>query len=396
MNASSSSPRRVAYVGPVSIPDGGAACQRMLGNALSLRQAGWEVLFGSGQLPPKERPNPFEHQGFTVHSLSERTHEGLPNIVKHMLYLNMGARTLAWLKSLDPKPDAVILYSGYSAYLSKLYPWCRRERIPLIFDAVEWYEPSSMPGGACGPYRWSFELAMRSYCLKAGRVIAISRWLDEWYSQRGVKTARVPPTHDVLANPWRQGVGEKSGRTVFAYAGSPGKKDLLDPFVEAVYREGLEKGQVELRLVGPTVKEILALPAFARRGLQELPSWVKATGRLTQPEALDVVRQADFSILLRPVMRYSTAGFPTKCTESLAVGTPLLANITSDLGDFLNNEVNSCVARGIEVEDVAAALRSVLAQSASERKAMRAAARLAAESLFDYRHYAESLSRLLS
>lgn len=396
MSAPASRPRRVAYVGPVSIPDGGAACQRMLGNALSLKMAGWEVLLGSGQMPLKERQNPFDHQGFPVFSLSERRHEGLPSILKHMLYLNMGAKTLAWLKSLDPKPDAVILYSGYSAYFSKLYPWCRREKIPLAFDAVEWYEPSAMPGGAYGPYRWSFELAMRSYCLKAGRVIAISRWLEDWYSERGVKTARVPPTHDVLANPWRQGGEAESGRTVFAYAGSPGKKDLLDPFVEAVYREGLDKGQVELRLVGPTVKEILGLPALVQRRLTNLPDWVKATGRLPQADALDVVRQADFSILLRPIMRYSTAGFPTKSTESLAVGTPLLANLTSDLGTFLEDGANSCVAGGIEVDQVAAALKSAVAQSGSERRAMREAARKTAESLFDYRHYAEALDRLLS
>lgn len=396
MQAPSSPPRRLAYVGPVSIPDGGAASQRMLGNALSLKQAGWEVLFGSGQMPLKERPNPFDHQGFAVHSLSERKHEGLPSIVKHMLYLNMGARTLAWLKSLDPKPDAVILYSGYSAYLSKLYPWCRREGIPLVFDAVEWYEPSSMPGGAYGPYRWSFELAMRSYCLKLGRVITISRWLEEWYSSRGVKTVRVPPTHDVIANPWRVGGEGEASKTVFAYAGSPGKKDLLDPFVEAVYREGLDKGQLELRLVGPTIKEILTLPALAQRGLTDLPDWVKATGRLPQADALDVVRQADFSILLRPIMRYSTAGFPTKSTESLAVGTPLLANLTSDLGTFLENGVNSWVAEGIEVDQVASALKAAVAQSSEGRRAMRAAARKTAEQLFDFRSYSEALNRLLS
>lgn len=396
MSAPFSPPRRVAYVGPVSIPDGGAACQRMLGNALSLRQAGWEVLFGSGQMPVSGKPNPFDHQGFAVHSLSERRHEGLPSIVKHMLYLNMGARTLVWLKSLDPKPDAVILYSGYSAYLSKLYPWCRREGIRLVFDAVEWYEPSSMPGGAYGPYRWNFELAMRSYCLKLGRVITISRWLEEWYSSRGVRTVRVPPTHDVIANPWRAGGEEEASKTVFAYAGSPGKKDLLDPFVEAVFREGLDKGQLELRLVGPTVKEILALPALAQRGLTDLPDWVKATGRLPQADALDIVRQADFSILLRPIKRYSAAGFPTKSTESLAVGTPLLANLTSDLGTFLENGVNSWVPEGIEVDQVASALKSAVAQSSEGRRAMRAAARETAEQLFDFRSYSEALNSLLS
>jgi len=40
----------VAYAGPSSFPNGGAAARRILGNALALRDAGYRVAVGSGQI----------------------------------------------------------------------------------------------------------------------------------------------------------------------------------------------------------------------------------------------------------------------------------------------------------------------------------------------------------
>ncbi len=63
---------RVAYVGPVALPEGAAAARRMLGIAQSIRAAGHEVIFGSGQMPRPGRPDPIDFEGFPVFSLGER------------------------------------------------------------------------------------------------------------------------------------------------------------------------------------------------------------------------------------------------------------------------------------------------------------------------------------
>lgn len=71
----------VAYVGPVAFPDGGAAARRILGNVLSLRQIGYDVLIGSGQLPPPGSSGIVFYKGIPIHSLSERIAENFPTLL---------------------------------------------------------------------------------------------------------------------------------------------------------------------------------------------------------------------------------------------------------------------------------------------------------------------------
>ena len=51
------------------------------------------------------------------------------------------------------------------------------------------------------------------------------------------------------------------------------------------------------------------------------------------------VAASDFTILLRPVSRFSLAGFPTKLAESMACGVPIIGNLTSNIGDYVHKGV---------------------------------------------------------
>ena len=159
MNESSDESKSIVIVGSFSFPSGGAAASRILGLSKSLCEAGYRVIIGSGQIENIAQ----EEDIFEVVSLNERRYEHLPNLVKHLIYtFTAGKNTLAWLQRLNQKPKIVILYSGYSPYLLRLIPWCKKNQIDLIFDAVEWYQPSHMPGGGrFSPYRINIELAMR-------------------------------------------------------------------------------------------------------------------------------------------------------------------------------------------------------------------------------------------
>ena len=64
-----SSKGRIVYIGPMSFPVGGAGTRRILGNALSLISAGYEVLVGSGQMPESTSSDSEEFQGIAVHSM---------------------------------------------------------------------------------------------------------------------------------------------------------------------------------------------------------------------------------------------------------------------------------------------------------------------------------------
>jgi len=101
-------------------------------------------------------------------------------------------------------------------------------------------------------------------------------------------------------------------------------------------------------------------------------------------------------VLLRPPARYAQAGFPTKVVESLALGTPVICNLTSDLGNYIHDGAEGIVCADYQPEDLVAALERALALSVEQRAAMRAAARARAEAAFDYRQYAAPLADFLA
>ncbi|MEI6553593.1 MAG: glycosyltransferase, partial [bacterium] len=348
---SKSSQLTIAYVAPVALPKGGAAARRMLGIARSLHHAGFRVIFGSGQMPTNPSANTSDFNGFEVHSLSERDSEGLPTWLKHIHYIFMGRKTRKWLKELEPKPDAVIFYSGYLSYFIYLTGWCKKNKIPLIFDSVEWYDPGSMPGGRFGLYRISFEIAMRWNSIKNGNIIAISKYLENYFLLKNCRVMRIPPTIDfenfppLIPKP-------DSGTRSFAYCGQPGKKDRLDIIIEAFFEIYERRQNIVLNIAGITEEEFFRMQPLLIRNISTVPDFIKLHGELQHRAALELIGSVDFTVLIRYNEKFSQAGFPTKVVESLAVGTPIIANLTSDLGDFLINEENSLICKGPTVDDL--------------------------------------------
>lgn len=385
----------VAYVGPFAFPEGGAAARRVLGNAQSLVAAGYRVAIASGQ--SSGWPDGAEYKpGITVFSLNERNAEHWPRPLRRLRYAAMGRGARAWLEAQPAAPAAVILYSGYTPYLLRLTSWCRRRRIPLIFEAVEWYEPTSTLAGLLSPYQWNIELAMRWLIKRVDGVIAISDFLAGYYQGAGRPVVRIPPTLDVCEVSGLEGGVGRARPLQLCYTGTPGpNKDLLDPVLEALLRLDPGGHRLLMHVAGIGPQELLAFAPLASRGLRTLPGCIRAHGPLPHAQALALVRSCDFSVLLRPSNRVSRAGFSTKFVESLAVGTPVVANLTGDLGDYLREGETGLVCADGSAGEVHAALERALALSAEDRRAMRLRCRELASQRFDYRAHTKALSNFV-
>ena len=68
--------------------------------------------------------------------------------------------------------------------------------------------------------------------------------------------------------------------------------------------------------------------------------------------------------------RYAQAGFPTKSTESLSHATPMIANITSDLGKYLVDGYNSLIVSDNTPESLETVLKKAISLSKVERAQM--------------------------
>jgi glycosyltransferase involved in cell wall biosynthesis len=391
MNSSKGS---IVYVGPMSFPDGGAGARRILGNSLSLIDAGYEVIVGSGQMPVNKSNFDGTFQGINVYSTGERTAEDKPVLIKHLIYTRMGKKTVEWLNTLDPEPIAIILFGGDIPYLLNLLPWCKKHHIPIIFEACEWYDPSNMPGGRFSPYRINFEITMRYLVPRVKNVLAISSYLENHFKLLGCETVCVPPTTDTLH--FRNQKKERSGHLItLGYTGTPGKKDLFDNYLEALLQTDPLGKRFRFNVAGLSDSDVLSYPAFRCRNIRELPSLIHCIGKVSHESAIKLIGDSDFSVLLRYPKRYAQAGFPTKVVESMVMSTPVICNLTSDLHKYIHDGINGIVCADYQVDSFINALLKVEKLSSQEILIMSNSARKVAEASFDFRSYVSSLDEFI-
>ncbi|PKG57396.1 glycosyltransferase [Shewanella sp. GutDb-MelDb] len=380
----------IAYVGPFSFPQGGAAARRILGVSKTFQAIGYDVVIGSGQ----KGEGVIEFEGIDVHSLNERTAEQYPTLLKHLLYFAMGRKTVNWLDSLENKPSAVVLYSGYSPYLIRLIPWCKKHNIPLIFDAVEWYEASNKIKGLLSPYHWNIELAMHYLSIKTKNIIAISSYLENYYSSNGCNTVRIPPSLDTEVILPRESISCSPIKNL-GYTGTPGHKDLLDNVLDVLLDIDINGDNFKLHIAGITEAQLLNFPALSSRNLDKIPLCCKCYGIVLQPVALQLIKDVDFSILLRPNRKFTNAGFPTKLVESLAVGTPVICNYTSDISRYITDNVNGLVCHDESYSSIKQAFSRLVDFDSDVLNAMSKNAATSAKEHFDINCYKDQLQEFM-
>ncbi len=386
----------IAYVGPFLFPWGQPSSRRVYGIARSLADSGYRVVVGSGgQLPVEETCLEDGVDGGSITYLGLRE---LPNASSSLstkawqLAVFSGANTVAWLNSMVAKPSHVIVYGGGAPFMFRVGRWCRENGVKIIADVVEWYAPNQFYGGRFGPLYLSASIARRHFLPSCDGVIAISTFLERHYLESGCRVIRVPPTvdtkqyHDSLGRESRD-----SDRLLnLVYAGTPGKKDLLGSIVQGLARVDRKGERLRLLVLGPTKEQLREL-----LGASELFPFIEPFGRIPQNDVAKRLAKADFSILLRESTRVTEAGFPTKFVESMANGTPVIANLTSDLGTYFSDGVEGLVCGDHTPEALSEAVGRALALSPQQLREMRIAAYRQATFSFDYRLYNAAMLEFL-
>lgn len=387
----------IAYVGHMLFPWGQAASRRVYGNAMSLVSAGYDVVVASGSDEPQnitrlecaDVTGSLSHIGLGI--CPDQKESPLKKAAK--LLFSSSLRLISWLEAQPTKPSHVILYGGYMPYMLRLLPWCRKNGVSLVADLVEWYEPSHSRGAYLSPSSINTYISMRHLFNKCDGIIAISSYLENYYLKQNCKVVRVPPTLDMVSlAPPEKYRKDKKGPLRLAYAGSPGKKDLLKNVIEGMAIADPEGDEIRLSVLGPSVDEVRGLCC----GASPLPGSIEVMGKMPQDEVLKIIGTADFSVLLREPLRFANAGFPTKFVESMASGTPVIANITSDLGKYLYDGVEGIVCSGHSPEAFAESLRHAMELTSEALGQMRLAAFSKAKNSFDYRNYSNKLAAFIA
>ena len=335
---------RVVYIGSFRLPNYDAAAARVINIARALREAGHEVNFISwGGEERKEdccEDGIYRIDGFPYMVTNELSLPKMSTIEKLRNKLRRGDTTKRLLLEWPKPVDAIITYNN--CLCRWLIPFCNKRGIKLINDITEWYAYNELK-----PTDW-LGYAYDMYCRqkRVKNKIVISSYLDSFYDN--THNIIVPASCDASDVKWHENldyanslVKTFSGITLI-YAGNPAKKDLVHNAINAVQRLASEGASIRFLILG-TTRDLYLSRYASFLHTKNLHDNIVFLGRVCQDVIPSFYHQADFMVLLRNQTRKSNAGFPTKFTESFTCGTPVIANLTSDLGMYLKNGVTGFV-----------------------------------------------------
>lgn len=382
---------RIMYIGAFRLPNYDAAAARVLNIARSLRLSGHEIEFISWG--GSQRPEDLNEDGLYMV-------DGFPYIVTNELglkgsvlskalgWITRGGKTKSILKQNIAQYDAIITYN--CSIVGWLLSFCKKNKKFLICDLTEWYDNNEQrlvekPG---------YYFSMNYIQPRIKNKIVISSYLDKYFYK--THNVVIPAMCDASEPKWcsvPNRIEEYEGVTLI-YAGNPARKDAVHYVIRAVQRLGKEGEKIRFLILGITKEDYInkyrnLLPT------EEICDNVLFLGRVSQNEIPSYYAGADFMVLLREQTRKNNAGFPTKFAESMISGTPVIANLTSDLNKYLIDEKTGFVVNEPCENSIYCVLKEkVLAMDKQSIEQMKNNVK-ELSSQFDYHTYAKSLKEFI-
>ena len=369
---------RVLIVGLYDFPHGDAPSNRLLSIAKTFRHAGFDPLVIS---QGSARSGSVDDIPFT--SIRREASGSWGRFARRFATASRVSRATGDVRSVA---CVYTTLGSLSPSLFFLYRFIWRR--PLIVDVMEWFEPSQYQRGKLSLDYWRFWLKFNA--LRSANIVGITKTICNEFERRGCRTIRIPPQVDVDNFPPHRAV-DTLDRIELFYAGTAARKDHLGVALNGL-RDLIpdERARIRFTIAGPTRKELVDLVG-SEEALADITPSLNIIGRIPRSELLAWLARSHFTVLLRPISRYSMAGFPSKIPETLAAGTPPLLNMTSDLHLYLKDGISCILVADCSASSFSDSLRRTLSLSAPEWLALSEGARLCAADHFDFRQWVEPL-----
>ena len=367
--------------------DAGAVRLQMMGRALT--EIGYKVtVLCRGKLNDKG-------QYFSVEYCSYRNKQsGL--FSKIFDFIEFPSKVKKYLNNNNEELYAVYIYNAHDSLFTYCKSFCHKHSIKLIHDCVEWYSPEEYTLGKFDIWYRKKNRINTKIIDKSFSIIAITKYLEEYFLSKGINTIRVPILCDTEIGITPKPLNENDVTTIF-YGGLPGTKDLVGNLLEAsLMLTEDEKKKLKIIIVGATKDYLVRVSHIRSDVIDRCLDYTVLHGRLQRKQVLEIMSKSDFSFLARDrELRYAKAGFPSKVVEALSNATPMICNITSDLADYLIDGNNAIIAASHAPADLCDAIRRAMSLSASEKQQMSSEALQTAKQYFDYRNYINELKQFL-
>ena len=254
--------------------------------------------------------------------------------------------------------DAVILYNPDPVTFSRAQTWAMDSGKPVFVDLTEWLTARDLPGGRFSPYTWWYRRFMRRLPSMVDAGLAISSSMEAHLLEGEARALVVPPLQfarldrAALLSPI-----ERSDRLEILVSGSVfvrGGKDLksLEILAHALESRPSLASVLSVHVAG-------RIDAVGAAAVERIRAAVPLTehGWIDWPRSLELTASVDWLLQLRdPDDWRSRFGFPSKVTEALALGTPVMANAFSDIDRYIVDGLNGAVVQTLDPDELGHAL----------------------------------------
>ncbi|WP_347353505.1 glycosyltransferase [Acetoanaerobium noterae] len=370
-------------------PDGDAGAVRQHNLAKLYERIGCDVtIVGMGNSSLNEMKT---HEGIKYTSFRHSNKSKLTKL-KNILFYTKYLKEMLYSEN---KFDVIHLANTNINILLWLKYYKRKRNILLVHDSVEWYSAKQFKMKFLSPSYIFKSLANNFIIDKNIKVISISNYLQKHFEKKGIETIRIPIVFD--ANEMRINQSNNS-KLVITYAGSPGKKDYIEVMLKGISKmDQVYVNRIEFRIFGVDENTIKILCDSNSVDFLTIKDALKIYGRVDRKKVVESLGSSDFSVMLRDSnARYAKAGFPTKIVESLTCGTPVITNISSDLGEYLVDTINCIIVESCDSHSFAMAIQKALSLNNATLSKMKMEANKTALKNFDIDLFRNELRSLLN
>lgn len=362
---------KILYLGSFRLPNYDAAAPRVLNNARAMMLCGHEVSFISWGGKYNEEhlceDGRYRIDGMEYIITDELDPKG-SLVCKMVQKFHRGDRTSAILDSMEIKPDLIVMYNADYGWTKRMLKFCNKHKIKLANDITEWYDNNELHFWDIIPYHINMTCLQR----KVKNKICISSYLERFY--RESNNLLLPPLCDYSEAKWKATVDDNrikpfDGVTLI-YAGNPAKKDCVHTVVNVVNKMANKGRAIRFMILGTSRENYIERYADVLES-KDLNKNIMFLGRVSQDMIPAYYKKADFMVLLREPNRKNMAGFPTKFAESMSAGIPVIANATSDLGNYILNGYTGYKLTDEKPESLEKTLSYVLTLTRQQIEAMK-------------------------
>ena len=193
-------------------------------------------------------------------------------------------------------------------------------------------------------------------------IFCISQYLIDFYKNRSVKEEKMLLVPSTVDTERFTGIGVSPlSYNYIAYCGSLTiGKDGVDILIDSFNRIASEITDIDLVLIGKGDSEFEEA-AIRRQTVQlNLVNRVHFLGQLSRKDVPAYLVGAKVLVLARPTSIVADAGFPSKLTEYLSTGKPVLVTRVGDIPLYLKDEENAFLSEPDSAEAFAIKLRYIL------------------------------------